>query len=114
MTHVENPIRIRAGSSFEEALLTGMLFRFDDFSCNPRQNHIFHMQNIVIFGSSSCEPGSVEYKVASDLGRGLASSGIGIVTGGYSGTMEAASMGASQSNGVRVCTMFLNTSRSVF
>lgn len=60
------------------------------------------MQKVVIFGSSACQPGSPEYQVASDLGMKFAASGIGVVTGGYSGTMEAVSFGASQTNAVKV------------
>lgn len=49
---------------------------------------------VVIFGSSACLPGSVEYGTASLLGELLGQAGIGIVNGGYSGTMEAVSKGA--------------------
>lgn len=60
------------------------------------------MQKVVIFGSSSCAPDSVEYAVALRLGNALASAGIAVVSGGYSGTMEAVSQGASQIPGIDV------------
>ncbi len=49
---------------------------------------------IVVFGSSTCLPDSAQYREAEELGRGLAESGFGVVTGGYGGTMEAVSKGA--------------------
>ena len=61
------------------------------------------MHRIVIFGSSGCVPDSVEYIQAVELGKALASSGIDVVTGGYSGTMEAVSLGASLVGKVKVC-----------
>ena len=61
----------------------------------------FRMRKIVIFGSSSCTPDSAEYITAFELGRALALCAISVVTGGYSGTMEAVSSGASQVGGVK-------------
>lgn len=57
---------------------------------------------IVVFGSSTCLPESAHYREAEELGRGLAESGFGVVTGGYGGTMEAVSKGAATVNTVQV------------
>lgn len=57
---------------------------------------------VVVFGSSSCKPGSTEYIQAEKLGMLLAQSGFGVVTGGYSGTMEAVSKGANSIHGTQV------------
>lgn len=60
---------------------------------------------IVIFGSSTCLPESTSYSEAEDLGHALAKSGFGVVTGGYGGTMEAVSKGATVDNNVPVCLL---------
>lgn len=54
---------------------------------------------IAVFGSSQPEPGSQVYEQALAVGRGLADAGFAIATGGYAGTMEAASRGASEAGG---------------
>lgn len=54
---------------------------------------------ISVFGSSSPEPGSPAYEEARLLGRLLAELGITVATGGYMGTMEAVSRGASEAGG---------------
>jgi uncharacterized protein (TIGR00730 family) len=55
--------------------------------------------NITIFGGSQPLPGSSAYTEAYELGRLLAGSGHTILTGGYIGTMEAASRGANEAGG---------------
>ncbi|PID84859.1 MAG: DNA-binding protein [Chloroflexi bacterium] len=57
------------------------------------------MKIISVFGSSKSVPGSPGYQDAYDVGRLLAEAGYGIATGGYAGTMEAASKGASEAGG---------------
>lgn len=55
--------------------------------------------NITIFGSSQPRPNSPAYQEAYNLGKALAQRGHNILTGGYIGTMEAASRGASEAGG---------------
>jgi len=54
---------------------------------------------ITIFGGSAPKPGSPEYMAAYNLGHGLALLGHTVLTGGYMGTMEAASKGAVEAGG---------------
>ena len=54
---------------------------------------------ITIFGGSSPLPESKAYQFAYDLGSGLAKSGHTVITGGYMGTMEASSKGATEAGG---------------
>ncbi len=54
---------------------------------------------ITIFGGSSPLPESKEYQFAYHLGYALAKSGHIVITGGYMGTMEASSKGASEAGG---------------
>jgi uncharacterized protein (TIGR00730 family) len=54
---------------------------------------------IAVFGSSAPRPGSPEYEDARRLGLLLARAGYGIATGGYEGSMEAASRGAYEAGG---------------
>ena len=54
---------------------------------------------VSIFGGSSPRPGSSNYEEAQRLGGLLAEAGYTIMTGGYSGTMEAASRGAAEAGG---------------
>lgn len=49
---------------------------------------------IAVFGSSATAPGSDDWNEAERVGARIAGSGLGVVTGGYGGTMEAASRGA--------------------
>lgn len=49
---------------------------------------------VAIFGSSQTEPGSAGWIDAENAGIRLGGAGFDIVTGGYGGTMEAASKGA--------------------
>ncbi len=55
--------------------------------------------NITIFGGANPQPGSPAYQEAYELGKLLAQSGNTVLTGGYIGTMEAASKGASEAGG---------------
>jgi uncharacterized protein (TIGR00725 family) len=51
--------------------------------------------NITVFGGSQPKPGEAAYEEALMLGRLLGSNGHTVLTGGYIGTMEAVSQGAS-------------------
>lgn len=51
--------------------------------------------NIAVFGSSKPRPGSPNYEEAFSLGSLLGEAGHTVLTGGYGGTMEAVSKGAS-------------------
>jgi uncharacterized protein (TIGR00730 family) len=55
--------------------------------------------NVTIFGGSQPQPGSPAYAQAYELGKLLASAGHTVLTGGYMGSMEAASRGASEAGG---------------
>ncbi len=54
---------------------------------------------ITVFGGSQPKPGSPAYQEAYELGKLLALSGHTLQTGGYIGTMEAASRGAAEVGG---------------
>ena len=54
---------------------------------------------ISVFGGSQPQPGSAPYQEAQQLGRLLAEKGHTVLTGGYIGTMEAVSRGASEAGG---------------
>jgi hypothetical protein len=54
---------------------------------------------VTIFGGSQPLPGSPAYAEAYELGTLLAESGHTVLTGGYIGTMEAASRGANEAGG---------------
>ncbi|MCZ7572405.1 MAG: LOG family protein [Ardenticatenaceae bacterium] len=56
-------------------------------------------QTIAVFGSSQPQPGSPLYNEAFDIGRRLAQAGFIVMTGGYGGTMAAASQGAHDAGG---------------
>lgn len=53
---------------------------------------------VTVFGSSRPAEGSPEYEDARLIGERLSTNGISVCTGGYGGTMEAVSKGASQSD----------------
>jgi predicted Rossmann-fold nucleotide-binding protein len=53
----------------------------------------------VVFGSNSPKDGEPDYATARELGRLLAQAGYVVATGGYFGTMEAASRGAKEAGG---------------
>ena len=58
------------------------------------------MQKIIsVFGSASPQPGDADYELAYTVGQLLAQAGYGVATGGYIGTMEAVSRGASEAGG---------------
>ena len=52
-----------------------------------------------MFGSSQTDPESRDWAEAEQVGKRLAQAGFAVITGGYGGTMEAVSRGASQSGG---------------
>jgi uncharacterized protein (TIGR00730 family) len=54
---------------------------------------------ISVFGSAGPIPGSEDYRNAYKVGRLLAEAGYGVATGGYAGTMAAASQGAAEAGG---------------
>ncbi|MBI5296725.1 MAG: LOG family protein [Chloroflexi bacterium] len=55
--------------------------------------------NITVFGGSQPREGDAAYLEAQTLGRLLAERGHAVLTGGYIGTMEAVSRGASEAGG---------------
>ena len=57
------------------------------------------MKIISVFGSSQPQPGQPAYQTAYELGQRLAQAGFAAATGGYIGTMEAVSRGASEAGG---------------
>lgn len=69
--------------------------------------------NIVVFGSSRPLPGEPDYENAYNLGRLIAQDGGTAITGGYMGTMEAVSAGASEAGGyvIGVTCQQIETSR---
>jgi uncharacterized protein (TIGR00730 family) len=56
-------------------------------------------KTVAVFGSSQPLPGSAGYEEARELGRLLAQAGFGVVNGGYSGTMQGVSQGATEVGG---------------
>jgi uncharacterized protein (TIGR00725 family) len=54
---------------------------------------------VTVFGSSRVRRGSPEYDEAYELGCALATSGLAVCSGGYSGVMEAVSRGAREAGG---------------
>lgn len=54
---------------------------------------------VAIFGGRASQPGSADYQQAFALGQALAQVSYTVMTGGYSGAMEAASRGAKQAGG---------------
>jgi uncharacterized protein (TIGR00730 family) len=54
---------------------------------------------VTVYGSNSPQAGEAEYEQARALGRLLAQHGYVVATGGYAGTMEAASRGAKEAGG---------------
>lgn len=57
---------------------------------------------VAVFGSSATEPGSHGWEEAETVGRQLAEAGLGVVTGGYGGSMEAVSKGVADRSGAVV------------
>ncbi|MEP0845571.1 MAG: LOG family protein [Phycisphaerae bacterium] len=56
-------------------------------------------QVATVFGAGRADPESTLYRLAYDVGRTVASCGWTLCTGGYGGTMEAASRGAFEAGG---------------
>lgn len=54
---------------------------------------------MAVFGSSQTVPDSPDWRDAERVGSRLARAGLAVVTGGYGGTMEAASKGATEVGG---------------
>ncbi len=54
---------------------------------------------VTVFGGSTPSPGERSYEEALDLGKALALAGHVVFTGGYGGTMEAVSRGATEAGG---------------
>jgi uncharacterized protein (TIGR00730 family) len=54
---------------------------------------------VTVFGSAMPMPGETAYQEAAKLGQILAKEGHTVLTGGYSGTMEAVSRGAAEAGG---------------
>jgi uncharacterized protein (TIGR00730 family) len=57
------------------------------------------MKMVTVFGSSKPVPGEPDYEKAYQLGKTIAQQKYGVITGGYMGTMEAVSKGASAYGG---------------
>ena len=76
------------------------------------------MKHITVFGSSRCVEGDQEYIFAESVGSMLGKLGHDVATGGYQGTMEAISKGASKHNvdviGITVPSLFSNMSKDNF
>jgi uncharacterized protein (TIGR00730 family) len=57
---------------------------------------------VAVFGSARTAPGSPNYELARDVGRGLAKAGFAVITGGGPGVMEAANRGCQEGGGISV------------
>jgi uncharacterized protein (TIGR00725 family) len=57
---------------------------------------------VAVFGSSGATPELGEYRDGLRCGRLLAEAGFTVATGGYGGTMEAVSRGASEAGGLAI------------
>ncbi|MCE5249531.1 LOG family protein [bacterium] len=70
-----------------------------------------HEKKIAVFGSSRPQPGSLRYEEARAVGYYLGQAGYTVVTGGYRGVMEAASLGAKKAGGktIGVTTAFFES-----
>jgi hypothetical protein len=62
-----------------------------------RENNRPAIHNVTVFGGS--RPDEAGYAQALELGRLLGQAGYAVLTGGYMGTMEAASRGAAEAGG---------------
>jgi uncharacterized protein (TIGR00730 family) len=60
------------------------------------------MQTITVFGSAQPQPSSTRYEEARELGQRLAEAGYAVVNGGYGGTMEGVSRGATEAGGTAI------------
>ncbi len=57
------------------------------------------LPSVAVFGSSQTDPDSPRWAEAERVGTRLAGAGFAVITGGYGGTMEAVSKGASEAGG---------------
>ena len=57
---------------------------------------------VSVFGSARTKPGTKYYEMAVDIGQKLAAAGLGVITGGGPGIMEAGNKGASKEKGASV------------
>ena len=57
---------------------------------------------VAVFGSARTKPGDEVYELCEQIGRTLAERGMGVITGGGPGCMEAANKGAALAGGVSV------------
>jgi uncharacterized protein (TIGR00730 family) len=57
------------------------------------------IMNVTVFGGAQPKEDSAAYEEARELGKLLAERGHAVLTGGYMGTMEAVSRGASEAGG---------------
>ena len=56
-------------------------------------------RTVAVYGSAGVKPNSPDWQHAHQLGRALAEAGYTLISGGYSGVMEAASQGAAEAGG---------------
>jgi uncharacterized protein (TIGR00730 family) len=67
------------------------------------------LKAITVFGSAQPAPDSRAYEQARTLGQLLAQAGFAVINGGYAGTMQAVSQGASENGGQAIgitCAVF--------
>ncbi len=57
---------------------------------------------VSVFGSARTKPGTKYYEMATEIGQKLAAAGLGVITGGGPGIMEAGNLGASNEKGASV------------
>lgn len=57
---------------------------------------------VSVFGSARTKPGTPYYEMAVEIGNKLAAAGLGVITGGGPGIMEAGNKGAHQEKGASV------------
>ncbi len=57
---------------------------------------------VTVFGSTRVREGDAEYQLGETMGRLLAESGFGVITGGGPGAMEAANRGAQKQGGASI------------
>jgi uncharacterized protein (TIGR00730 family) len=69
----------------------------DGFDALARVGHC-----VSVFGSARAGEGDPHYAAAQAVGRGLAEAGLGVITGGGPGIMEAANRGAFEAGGMSI------------
>jgi uncharacterized protein (TIGR00725 family) len=57
-------------------------------------------KQVSVIGSGNCQEGSEPWRLAEEVGRGLAEAGVSVVCGGLGGVMEAVARGAAEAGGV--------------